>query len=131
MTRDIRAQTSLPPFKKPPGGELLKWQKEFNAQVNKLRAPVERRDRPSSNPGVFFMPITTDLYAQLAGWKRFTAGDFVDTASKLNRTGPLAENVIPKGDKFGIYGVQPVVGDHEARRIKIAKVAANGEFSYL
>jgi transposase len=32
----------ITPFKKPQGGELLDWQKEFNAQVNKLRAPVER-----------------------------------------------------------------------------------------
>ena len=29
-------------FKKPQGGELLDWQKKINAQVNKLRAPVER-----------------------------------------------------------------------------------------
>jgi transposase len=32
----------ITPFKKPQGGELLDWQKEFNAQVNKLRAAVER-----------------------------------------------------------------------------------------
>jgi transposase len=32
----------ITPFKKPQGGELLVWQKEFNAQVNRLRAPVER-----------------------------------------------------------------------------------------
>ena len=32
----------ITPFKKPQGEELLDWQKEFNAQVNKLRAPVER-----------------------------------------------------------------------------------------
>ena len=32
----------ITPFKKPQGGELLDWQKEFNVQVNKLRAPVER-----------------------------------------------------------------------------------------
>jgi len=32
----------ITPFKKPQGGELLEWQKEFNVQVNKLRAPVER-----------------------------------------------------------------------------------------
>ncbi len=32
----------ITPFKKPAGGELLDWQKEFNTQVNKLRAPVER-----------------------------------------------------------------------------------------
>jgi len=32
----------ITPFKKPPGGKLLDWQKEFNAQVNRLRAPVER-----------------------------------------------------------------------------------------
>ncbi|MGZ4617968.1 MAG: transposase family protein [Frankiaceae bacterium] len=30
------------PFRKPPGGELLPWQKEFNATVNSLRAAVER-----------------------------------------------------------------------------------------
>ncbi len=32
----------ITPFKKPQGGKLLDWQKEFNAQVNRLRAPVER-----------------------------------------------------------------------------------------
>jgi hypothetical protein len=32
----------ITPFRKPPGGELLPWQKEFNATVNSLRAPVER-----------------------------------------------------------------------------------------
>ena len=32
----------ITPFKKPRGGELLGWQKEFNAVVNRLRAPVER-----------------------------------------------------------------------------------------
>jgi hypothetical protein len=30
------------PFRKPPGGELLPWQKEFNATVNSFRAAVER-----------------------------------------------------------------------------------------
>ena len=30
----------ITPFKKPQGGELPDWQKEFNAQVNKLRAPM-------------------------------------------------------------------------------------------
>ena len=32
----------LTPFRKPPGRELLAWQKEFNATVNSLRAVVER-----------------------------------------------------------------------------------------
>ncbi len=32
----------ITPFKKPRGGKLLDWQKEFNSQVNRLRAPVER-----------------------------------------------------------------------------------------
>ena len=27
----------ITPFKKPAGGELLGWQKEFNKQVNKIR----------------------------------------------------------------------------------------------
>ena len=31
----------ITPLKKPQGGELLDWQKEFNAQVNKLRALIE------------------------------------------------------------------------------------------
>jgi len=39
----------ITPFKKPQDGELLDWQKEFNVQVNKLRAlwaPIlERRKR--------------------------------------------------------------------------------------
>ena len=41
-TKAIRAQDFITPFKKPQRGELLDWQKEFNVQVNKLRAPVER-----------------------------------------------------------------------------------------
>ena len=32
----------ITPFKKPPGGELLDWQKEFNTQVNKLRYVIEQ-----------------------------------------------------------------------------------------
>jgi hypothetical protein len=32
----------LTPFRKPPGGELLPWQKEFNTAVNSLRAVVEQ-----------------------------------------------------------------------------------------
>ena len=32
----------ITPFKKPQGGELLDWQKGFNVEVNRLRAPVER-----------------------------------------------------------------------------------------
>ena len=40
----------ITPFKKPQGGKLLDWQKEFNAEVNRLRAPVERAIA-ISNPG--------------------------------------------------------------------------------
>jgi hypothetical protein len=32
----------ITPFRKPPGGELLDWQKEFNTTLNKLRYVVER-----------------------------------------------------------------------------------------
>jgi hypothetical protein len=32
----------ITPFKKPAGGELLGWQKEFNTQVNKIRWVVEQ-----------------------------------------------------------------------------------------
>jgi hypothetical protein len=32
----------ITPFKKPEGGELLDWQKEFNKQVNKIRYVIER-----------------------------------------------------------------------------------------
>jgi hypothetical protein len=32
----------ITPFKKPPGGELLNWQKEFNTQVNKIRWVIEQ-----------------------------------------------------------------------------------------
>src|SRR5437879_3915836 len=30
------------PFRKPPGGELLDWQKEFNTAINKIRHVIER-----------------------------------------------------------------------------------------
>jgi DDE superfamily endonuclease len=32
----------ITPFKKPSGGKLLDWQKEFNTQVNKIRYVIER-----------------------------------------------------------------------------------------
>lgn len=32
----------ITPFKKPGGGELLDWQKEFNTQVNKIRYVIEQ-----------------------------------------------------------------------------------------
>jgi hypothetical protein len=32
----------LTPFKKPEGGELLDWQKEFNRQINKIRYIIEQ-----------------------------------------------------------------------------------------
>jgi hypothetical protein len=30
------------PFRKPAGGELVKWQKEFNTSINKIRYVIER-----------------------------------------------------------------------------------------
>ena len=30
------------PFRKPAGGELVDWQKEFNAAINKIRYVIER-----------------------------------------------------------------------------------------
>jgi len=51
----------LPAFsvgtEKPQGGEPLDWQKEFNVQVNKLRAPSSTR-LLILNRGAFFIPIT-------------------------------------------------------------------------
>jgi hypothetical protein len=32
----------ITPFKKPVGGELLDWQKEFNVEVNKIRWVIEQ-----------------------------------------------------------------------------------------
>ena len=32
----------ITPFKKPPGGELLDWQKEFNSSVNRIRWVIEQ-----------------------------------------------------------------------------------------
>lgn len=32
----------LTPYKKPAGGELLDWQREFNTQINKIRYVIER-----------------------------------------------------------------------------------------
>lgn len=32
----------ITPFRKPPGGELLDWQKEFNTTINKIRYVIER-----------------------------------------------------------------------------------------
>jgi hypothetical protein len=32
----------ITPFKKPQGGKLLDWQKEFNTQVNKIRYVIEQ-----------------------------------------------------------------------------------------
>jgi hypothetical protein len=32
----------LTPFRKPEGGELLDWQKEFNKQINMIRYVIEQ-----------------------------------------------------------------------------------------
>ena len=32
----------ITPFRKPAGGELLDWQKEFNTEVNKIRWMIEQ-----------------------------------------------------------------------------------------
>lgn len=32
----------ITPYRKPPGGELLDWQKEYNAEVNKIRWMIEQ-----------------------------------------------------------------------------------------
>jgi hypothetical protein len=32
----------ITPFRKPAGGELLDWQKEYNTQVNKIRWMIEQ-----------------------------------------------------------------------------------------
>ena len=32
----------ITPFRKPAGGELLDWQKEFNSEVNKIRWMIEQ-----------------------------------------------------------------------------------------
>ena len=49
----------ITPFKKPQGGKLLDWQKEFNAQVSRLHA-LSSAQSLISNPGVFSTPITGD-----------------------------------------------------------------------
>jgi hypothetical protein len=46
----------ITPFKKPQGGELLDWQKEFNVQVTSC-APRSSARSLISNPGVFFILI--------------------------------------------------------------------------
>lgn len=33
----------ITPFRKPAGGMLLQWQKEFNSQVNKIRWVIEQK----------------------------------------------------------------------------------------
>jgi DDE superfamily endonuclease len=33
----------LTPYRKPAGGELLDWQKEFNTTVNRIRYVIDRR----------------------------------------------------------------------------------------
>ena len=40
--KDTSATTCSPPFRKPDGGELLDWQKEFNKQINKIRSVLEQ-----------------------------------------------------------------------------------------
>ena len=39
---DTSATTCSPPLRKPEGGELLDWQKEFNKQINKIRYVIEQ-----------------------------------------------------------------------------------------
>lgn len=33
--------TGITPYRKPAGGELLDWQKEFNTAINKIRCVIE------------------------------------------------------------------------------------------
>ena len=54
----------ITPFKKPQGEKLLDWQKDFNADVNRLRAPVSARSLISS-PGGFSIPITDGHSARM------------------------------------------------------------------
>jgi hypothetical protein len=48
--RDV-GNDMIAPFKKPAGGELVDWQKEFNAGVNKIRWVIERVSRTSRTSG--------------------------------------------------------------------------------
>src|SRR5690348_10620093 len=41
-TRGSWARECSPPSKKPQGGKLLDWQKEFNKQINKIRYVIEQ-----------------------------------------------------------------------------------------
>jgi hypothetical protein len=38
----VRKSSYITPIKKPQCRELLEWEKKFNADVSRLRAPVER-----------------------------------------------------------------------------------------
>jgi len=67
------------PFRKPPGRELLPWQKEFNTTVNSLRAAVERAiamktwrilhtdcRRPRARYGATFRAVRALIFFQAA-----------------------------------------------------------------
>ena len=40
--RNTSETTSITPYRKPAGGELLDWQKEYNTQVNRIRWMIEQ-----------------------------------------------------------------------------------------
>ena len=47
----------ITPFRKPAGGELLDWQKEYNSEVNKIRWMIEQVT-PTSKTGPSCTPTT-------------------------------------------------------------------------
>lgn len=52
------------PFRKPPGGELLDWQKEFNTAINKISYVIERAIANfKTRLGGACSPTTADHYA--------------------------------------------------------------------
>jgi hypothetical protein len=55
--KGYRGAGFITPFKKPQGGELLAWQKEFNAQSKQATRRSSARSF-ISNPGAFSTPIT-------------------------------------------------------------------------
>ncbi len=56
------------PRKKQPHGKLLPWEKEFNADVSSLRAPIERLRPPESGPRSLLNP------SERVGWAASRAG---------------------------------------------------------
>lgn len=95
-------QASFTPYHKPAGGELLDWQKEFNATVNKIRYVIERSISQFQNvamPAHRLPQTRTHLRYSV---QRHPSAPFFQTAFRISRNqqkGSATKRHIQQGDQ--------------------------------